>query len=121
MELRPENMMNRTRKALVMLGLIAVLAAPALAKEHRKKNKGEKVSWKNVPAAVQATIQSNTSGGKVVEVEKETKNGVVIYRAVVKDTDSKMSKVTVTDGGKLLKVKADDGRAKHKHKPLFGS
>ncbi|HEV2097174.1 MAG TPA: hypothetical protein VGQ82_11820, partial [Chthoniobacterales bacterium] len=87
--------MNRTRKALATLALIAALAAPALAKEHRKKDKGEKVSWKNVPAAVQATIQSNASGGKVVEVKKETKNGVVIYRAGVKGTDRKMSKVTV--------------------------
>jgi hypothetical protein len=109
-------------RSKIFLALIAVCAftSPAFAKEHRK-SPGTIVPWKEVPAPVQATMQSNAGGGKVKEVQKETAaNGVVIYWAEVKGTDGQWIKIYVNDAGVLLKSEPDNARNKRKHKPLFG-
>jgi hypothetical protein len=106
----------------IFLALIALsaLASPAFAKEHRK-SPGTIIPWKDVPAPIQATMQSGAGGGKVKEVQKETAaNGVVIYWAEVKGTDGKWTKIYVNDAGVLLKSEPDNARNKRKHKPLFG-
>ena len=106
----------------IFLALIALsaLASPGFAKEHRKPT-GVIVPWKEVPAPIQATIQSNAGAGKVKEVEKETAaNGVVFYCAEVKGTDGKWTKIYVNDAGVLMKTEPDNARNKRKHKPLFG-
>jgi len=109
-----------TRKALLVILALLALASPAIAKNH-KKNPSTIVNWKNVPAPIQATIQSNAGGGKVKEVEKETAaNGVVFYCAEVKGTDGKWTKIYVNDAGALMKTEPDNARNKRKHKPLFG-
>jgi hypothetical protein len=113
--------MNATAKTLLTITVLAALPGSAFAKDHKKKAAGARVKRKDVPAAVQTTIQSNAAGGKVVEVYKETANGVLFYYAEVKGTDRKWMKVYVTDTGTLMKVEADNARNKRKHKPLFGS
>jgi hypothetical protein len=113
--------MNATVKTLLTLTALAALPGSAFAKDHKKKAAGVRVSWKDVPAAVQTTIQGNAAGGKVVEVEKDTANGVFFYCAEVKGTDHKWIKVYATDSGTLMKTEPDNARNKRKHKPLFGS
>jgi hypothetical protein len=113
--------MNATAKTLLTITALAALAGSAFAKDHTKKPTGVRVSWKDLTAAVQTTIQSNAAGGKVAEVEKGTANGVLFYCAEVKGTDRKWTKVYVTDTGTLMKVEPDNARNKRKHKPLFGS
>ena len=109
-----------TRKILLSLTLVSVLAAPAFAKNHRK-TPGTVVRWKDVPAPVQATVQTNAGGGKVKEVQKETAaNGIVFYCAEVKGADGKWAKIYANDTGTLLRTEPDNARNKRKHKPLFG-
>lgn len=111
--------MTRLRILLALIAL-STLTSPAFAKDHRKAP-GTVVPWKDVPAAIQATMQSNAGGGKVKEVQKETAaNGVVIYLAEVKGTDGTWTKIYVNDAGVLLKSEPDKARNKRKHKPLFG-
>ena len=112
--------MNATAKTLLAIIALAALPGLAFAKDHKKKATGVQVYWKDVPAAVQTTMQSNAAGGKVVEVDKETVNGVLYYYAEVKGTDRKWTKVYVTESGALMKVEPDNARNKRKHKPLFG-
>jgi hypothetical protein len=112
--------MNETAKTLLTITALALLPGSAFAKDHKKKPAGVKVSWKDVPAAVQTTIQSNAAGGKVEEVDTETVNGVPFYYAEVKGTDRKWMKVYVMGTGALMKVEPDNARNKRKHKPLFG-
>ena len=108
-----------TPKSFLTILALLVLASPALAKKNRKPV--TIVNWKEVPAPVQATIQSNAGVGKVREVQKETAaNGVVFYCAEVKGTDGKWIKVYVSDAGALMKTEPDNARNKRKHKPLFG-
>ncbi|HEY2615362.1 MAG TPA: hypothetical protein VGI42_06600, partial [Chthoniobacterales bacterium] len=110
-------------RVLHLLPPTAALAAfPgfAFANDH-KKPPGALVSWKEVPPAVQTTIQTNAAGGKVVEVNKQTGNTGLFYLAEVKGTDRKWTKVYVSDTGTLMKVEPDNARNKRKHKPIFGS
>jgi len=112
--------MNAAAKTLRVIIVLSALPGLAFAGDHKKKSTGVQVYWKDVPAAIQATIQSNAAGGKVVEVDKDTVNGVFFYYAEVKGTDRKWTKVYVTESGALLKVEPDNARNKRKHKPLFG-
>jgi hypothetical protein len=111
--------MHTVAKTLLAITALAALPGLTFAKDHKKKA-GVQVYWKEVPPAVQTTMQSNAAGGKVVEVDKETVNGVGFYQAEVKGTDHKWSKVYVTESGVLMKVEPDNARNKRKHKPLFG-
>jgi len=112
--------MNAAAKTLRVIIVLSALPGLAFAGDHKKKSTAVQVYWKDVPAAIQATIQSNAAGGKVVEVDKDTVNGVFFYYAEVKGTDRKWTKVYVTESGALLKVEPDNARNKRKHKPLFG-
>ncbi|MFL6583748.1 MAG: hypothetical protein ACJ8KU_04455 [Chthoniobacterales bacterium] len=113
--------MNPRAIALFVAVILAAGAAIASAKEHKpKKGSPNQVDWKDVPAVAQSAIQTNAGGGKVETVEKQTKNGITIYTAEVKEHGGNMLKVAVTDAGKLVKVK-EDKRAKRKHRPLFGA
>jgi hypothetical protein len=105
-------------KSLLTFTMLAAFAIPAFAKG--KKAPGVIVKWKEIPAAVQTTIQTGAGGGKVKEVEKTATNGVFIYCAEVKGTDRKWTKVYATDVGTLMKIEPDNARNKRKHKPLFG-
>ena len=110
--------MSAIAKTLLTFFVSSVLAGAAFAKN--QKASGIVVRWKEVPAAAQTAIQNNAGGGKIREVEKETANGGLVYRAEVKGTDGKWTKVYVTDAGALLRVEPDKARNKRKHKPLFG-
>lgn len=98
--------------------LIFTLTASALAKNH-KPAPGVVVPWKQVPPAVQATLQTAAAGGKVKETRKLTSNSGTTYCAEVKGADGKWIKVYATEAGALLKTEPDNARNKRKHKPLF--
>ena len=112
--------MNTNARPLLTITALAVLPGSAFAKNHKKKPAGVRVSWKEVPAAVQTTIQSNAGGGRVAEVNAQTANGVAFYYAEVKGTDHMWTTVYVADSGALIRVEPDKARNKRKHKPLFG-
>ena len=86
----------------LVIGLLAGLAIPVLAKENEQT-----VDWKDVPAAVQSTITANANGGTVAEVEKETKKDKVVYEADVKSADGKKTEIKVSADGALIKMKAE--------------
>jgi len=58
---------------LVVMGVVA-LAASAGGHE-------EEVTLEQVPPAVQATILAESAGGRITEIERETRNGAVVYEA----------------------------------------
>ncbi|HEY2138986.1 MAG TPA: hypothetical protein VGH00_02830 [Chthoniobacterales bacterium] len=109
-----------TPRIFLTVALLLTIASPTFAKKNRKQA-GTIVPWRTVPAPIQSTLQSNTSGGKVKEVEKiAAANGAVFYCAEVKGGDGKWTKVYVNDAGVLLRTEPDNARNKRKHKPLFG-
>ena len=106
-------------RLLLALIFVAVLAGSAIAKKNQPPA-GLIVPWKQVPGAVQSTIQTAANGGKVKETRKLTVNAAIVYCAEVKGPDGQWSKVYVNESGALLKAEPDKARNKRKHKPLFG-
>jgi hypothetical protein len=106
-------------KILSLLVILVAFANPALAKE-KKKSPGVFISWRDVPALVQSTIQTAAGGGKIKETQKVTTANGSVYCSEVKGSDGKWTKVYATETGTLLKVEPDNARNKRKHKPLFG-
>ena len=100
------------KKQLVMsvvLPAAMVFATSAFAEE-------EIIQWTDVPPVVQKTITNHAGGGKIEEIEKETKiqharalhfdndKSVTVYKAEVEKPDGKEIKIRVDEDGKLIKI-----------------
>jgi len=59
------------------------------------------VAMADLPAAVKATLDKETAGGKVTEVEKEMKDGKTVYSADA-EVGGKYWDITVAEDGKLI-------------------
>jgi hypothetical protein len=87
---------------LTVMALAAALPAFADGKE-------EKIKLGDCPEAVQKTINDNANGGKIVEIEKETKkDGTVVYEAEVKKADGTEIEIVVAADGKLIEIEVED-------------
>jgi uncharacterized membrane protein YkoI len=65
------------------------------------------ISMAEMPAAPRATLDAEAKGGKVTEVEKETKDGKTVYCADVTSADGKKWDVEIGEDGKLISKKPD--------------
>ncbi len=89
--------------------ILSVLAAAGLAMSCgcannccSTKEAGETpVAMKDLPAAVRATLDRETAGGKVTEVEKEMKDGKTVYSADA-EVGGKSWDITIAEDGKLI-------------------
>jgi hypothetical protein len=90
----------------IVLPAAMVFAASAFAGSHEVK-----VQWADVPVAVQKTITDHAEGGKIGEIEKETKTRdgkkIIIYEADVKTPDGKKIEIEVREDGKLMEFEYD--------------
>jgi len=67
----------------------------------------EEVSIEKMPAAVRATIEKHAGQGEIVEIERETEDGQVVYEAeVIVNGEEVEFQVSAT--GEYLGVEADD-------------
>jgi len=71
--------MKRTKGLLPLIGL-GVVGALAFAAWAAQEDE-EQVTLDQVPAAVKATILKESAGGKITEIERETKDGKTVYEA----------------------------------------
>ncbi len=76
----------------------------------KKEQKEEKVAVKDLPEAVVKAIQDRFPGATILEAEKETENGQVVYEVDIKH-DGTEYEVEVTEAGKIVEVERDDGDA----------
>jgi hypothetical protein len=80
--------------------LAALLALPVAA---WSAEKGEKhMTMDELPAAVKATVEKESTGGQVGEVEKETHRGKTFYEVQI-TKNGQESYVHVSPEGKVLK------------------
>jgi hypothetical protein len=95
-------MLGHIKVGLLTIALVLAQVLPSAAKE-------EKVKLSDCPAAVQKTIKEQADGGKILEIEKETKkDGTVVYEAEIKKADGKKIEVEVAEDGKLLDTEEED-------------
>ncbi len=67
------------------------------------KDKGQEtvVRMTDLPAAVKATLDKETAGGKVTEIEREMKDGKTVYSADA-EVGGKYWDITIAEDGKLI-------------------
>jgi uncharacterized membrane protein YkoI len=95
---QPQEEQNMLKFGVLVLATSAVLPSAALA--------GDKLAIDEVPAPVRQTIERETKGGRVHEIERETKRGVRVYE-VEFIRDNKKFEMTVGEDGTVLKLKPD--------------
>ncbi len=91
---------------LSVMGL-ALVGAVTVAVRAGEDEDEQEVSIDQVPAAVKATILKEAEGGRIKEVERETKHGRTIYEAEI-IIDGKEVEIKVALDGTLLKKEAED-------------
>lgn len=98
------------REALVVpISAVSLLGFSVLAFSGKidKGESEEQVTLEQCPPAVQDTIKAQASGGVIMEIEKETKNGKTIYEAEILK-DGKTIEIKVAEDGTLIKSKVED-------------
>ena len=82
---------------LIGLGVIGMVTLMARAEDEHE----EEVTLDQVPAAVKATILREAAGGRITEIERETKDGKTAYEAEFM-LDGKEIEIKVAPDGTLL-------------------
>jgi hypothetical protein len=94
--------MKRIIVATAILGIMTT-AALVYAGDEENENK-QKVEMRDVPAAVQKTIQDNLGGGTVTEAAKETKGDKTYYEAQIQKSGGEKIEIKVAEDGTLIGV-----------------
>jgi uncharacterized membrane protein YkoI len=93
-------MLNKRGVVLILaMSTVPTAASTALA--------DDKVTIDQVPPAVKAAIERETRGGRVHEIERETKRGVRVYE-VEFIRDNVKYEMHLGEDGTVLKQKLDD-------------
>ncbi len=98
------NARNKMLRNLTVIGSSAMLASLAFAED-------KKVDISQVPAAVKATIDANSRGATVEEIELEDEDGRQIYSVEFAAKDGKERELEISPDGKLLKEETGDDDA----------
>jgi hypothetical protein len=90
------------RLSWVIAATVPLLGSPVFAGEKGEHHVHQSVKMKDLPAAVQDTLQKEANGGKLEELRKEkNEQGQVIYEAeIVKD--GKGTDIEVDSSGKVV-------------------
>jgi len=67
---------------------------------------GQDIPLEQLPAPVRATVEKETQGGKVTDIEKDRERGQVIYE-VEFTLDGKEWELDIAEDGKLLERRPD--------------
>jgi uncharacterized membrane protein YkoI len=65
------------------------------------------LSLDSIPAAARAAIERESAGGRVHDIDRETKDGKTVYEAEVDTADGKEREIKVSEDGTVLKSKLD--------------
>src|SRR5262245_59492082 len=91
--------------SIAAIGLAAVLGGCATTGEKEKEHETV-VTMDQLPAPVKATLEKESAGGKVIENEKETKDGKTVYSADVMIKDQKWD-IMIGEDGKVVSKEKD--------------
>jgi len=83
--------------SLLCLGVLSLATAIGWAGDEHE----EAVTLDQVPPAVKATILTESAGGRITEIERETKNGTTVYEAEFL-RDGKEIEIKIASDGTLL-------------------
>jgi len=92
-------------KIIVTTAILGIMTTATLvyAGDEENENK-QKVAIRDLPAAVQKTIQDNLGGGTVTETAKETKGDKTYYEAQVQKSRGEKVEIRVAEDGTLIGI-----------------
>ncbi|GJL75767.1 MAG TPA: hypothetical protein PKM20_08780 [Nitrosomonas sp.] len=68
----------------------------------------EKIEWSQVPVKVQHAIAAHLQGGKIDEIEKESKKKTItVYEAKITKPDGNKIEIKVEEDGTLIELEDD--------------
>ena len=105
---REIRMNQRTWTAGLAVGALLMFTTPAWSGERKAETH---LTMDQLPAAVKATIEKESAGAKVEEVEKETEHGKTFYEAEIVKR-GRESFVHVSEDGKVLKRETEQQERK---------
>jgi uncharacterized membrane protein YkoI len=71
------------------------------------RKRGKEITWTDVPAAAQKSITDKAYDGTVEKIEKQEKDGGMLYEATIKSTDNKSMEIKVNQDGELIELKTE--------------
>lgn len=86
--------MTAALRLLAIAGTCLTLGLAACSSE-------QKVEMNELPSAVRATLERETAGGTVTEIEKETKDGKTVYSADAM-VGGQAWDITIAEDGKVI-------------------
>jgi hypothetical protein len=92
------------RGSVITLGMSMVLSASATA--FPVAAWADRVAIETLPAPVRATIERETAGGRIKEIDRETKKGQRVYE-VEFIRDNREQEIYIGEDGAVIKRKAD--------------
>jgi hypothetical protein len=92
-------------KIIVATAILGIMTTAALVYAGDEENENrQKVAMRDLPAAVQKTIQDNLGGGTVTETVKEAKGDKIYYEAQVQKSGGENVEIKVAEDGTLVGV-----------------
>lgn len=90
-------------KIIVASAILGITTTAALVHAGEEVNENrQKVEMRDLPAAVQKTIQDNLGGGTVTETAKETEGDKTYYEAQVQKSGGEKVEIKVAEDGTLI-------------------
>ena len=90
---------------IVATAILGITTTAGLVYAGDEKNESkQKVEMRDLPAAVQKTIQDNLGGGTVTETVKEAKGDKTYYEARVQKSGGENVEIKVAEDGTLVGV-----------------
>ena len=90
---------------IVATAILGITTTAGLVYAGDEKNESkQKVEMRDVPAAVQKTIQDNLGGGTVTEAAKETQGDKTYYEAQIQKSGGEKVEIKVAEDGTLIGV-----------------
>lgn len=86
--------------ATAILGI--TISAPLVYAGTEENENKQKVAMRDLPAAVQKTIEDNLGGGTISETAKETKGDKTFYEAQVQKSGGEKVEIKVAEDGTLI-------------------
>jgi hypothetical protein len=100
---------NRTCLIVSTLAIFAISGCVSSGGRHEDKE--VPIAMGDVPAAVRATLERESAGGKVTEVEKEVKKGRTIYSADMTINGADWD-IAVAEDGTVISKERENGNEK---------
>ena len=91
----------------IVLGLLTLSLTACEREESRSNQEGQKVAIDQVPPAVKATIDQESKGGTVKEIERLSQDGKTVYGAEIV-MNGKEQETIIAEDGAVIKRSAKE-------------